>query len=461
MKWTGKDLIRFGYEPAVWFGELLEVANRLGYNELDIITCANQKVATTPMYLSLKDESEYNYGVNMRRLSYHDVNADAVAETMVEVLRTPTVIDEGMGGVIMPDACPAGPIGTIPVGGVVITKNAIHPGMHSADICCSVMVSDLGNADPKEVMDAAYENCHFGPGGRYDFDRKVPRELMEKLRLNPFTSGVKALNMANSHLGTSGDGNHFIYVGTHEYTGNTMLVTHFGSRGFGAQVYKAGMRVAEKYRRALSPETLKQNAWIPADTKEGKNYWEALGLVREWTKTNHLSLHSVIAGVVGKYVHYGETTFWNPHNFVFRRGDLFYHAKGATPLDDEFMVDSVDGLRIIPLNMAEPILVVKGKTTYGNQGFAPHGAGREMSRSAYKRSLGSRDPLEVLAEETEGLDIRFYSGTPDVSEGPGAYKNAKGVIDDIEYFGLGEIQYKILPFGSIMNGETKRHWEEY
>ena len=459
MTWTGKHLIQMGYTPAKWFGEVLETANRLGYNELDVVIMADQKVAATPTYLPLKDETEYHYSVNMKRLSYEDANADAVADTMMAVLRTPTVVDEGLGGAIMPDACPAGPVGTIPVGGVVKTKNAIHPGMHSADICCSVMVSDLGNADPKAVMDAAYENCHFGPGGRYDFDRKVPLELMEKLRLNSFTSGVKALNMAESHLGTSGDGNHFIYVGTHEYTGNTMLVTHFGSRGFGAQVYKAGMRVAEKYRRALSPETLKQNAWIPADTKEGKEYWEALKLVREWTKTNHLSLHSVIAGVVGKYVHYGETTFWNPHNFVFQEGDTFYHAKGATPLDDKFMADSVDGLRIIPLNMAEPILIVKGEATYGNLGFAPHGAGRNMSRAAYKRSLGDRDLNDVLKEQTEGLDIRFFSGVPDVSELPGAYKCADTIQAEIEEYGLGEVQYKILPYGSIMAGDYKKPWE--
>ena len=457
MNWTGKDLIRLGYTPSKWFGEVLETANRLGYNELDVVTMCDIELSKVPTYTPLKDESEYNYGVNMRR-EYYDTNADAVAETMMSVLRTPTVVDEGMGGVIMPDACPAGPVGTIPVGGVVKTKNAIHPGMHSADICCSVMVSDLENADPADVMDAAFANCHFGPGGRYDYYTTPSVTLMDELKLNPFTNGVKTMKMAKTHFGTSGDGNHFIYVGTHEITGNTMLVTHWGSRGFGAQVYKEGMRVAEKYRRALSPETLKNNAWIPADTKEGKQYWKALSLVREWTKQNHLSIHNIVANSVGKFVHYGDTTFWNPHNMVFRKGDIYYHAKGATPLDDEFMTDSVNGLRVIPLNMAEPILIVKGETTYGNQGFAPHGAGRNMSRSAYKASLGSRDPLDVLAEETEGLDIRFKSGVPDVSEGPGAYKNAKSVMSDIEYFGLGEVQYKILPYGSIMGGEYPRKW---
>ena len=50
------------------------------------------------------------------------VNVDSVIKTMKEVMKTPTVVD----GAVMPDACPAGSVGTIPVGGVVATKNAIQ-----------------------------------------------------------------------------------------------------------------------------------------------------------------------------------------------------------------------------------------------------------------------------------------------------------------------------------------------
>lgn len=44
-----------------------------------------------------------------------EVNLAKVRETMLAVMQTPTVI----GGAIMPDACPAGPVGTIPVGGAL------------------------------------------------------------------------------------------------------------------------------------------------------------------------------------------------------------------------------------------------------------------------------------------------------------------------------------------------------
>ena len=40
------------------------------------------------------------------------------------------------------------------------------------------------------------------------------------------------------------------------------------------------MQVAERYRRELSIDTLKQNAWIPYDTKDGQDYWEALQIIR-------------------------------------------------------------------------------------------------------------------------------------------------------------------------------------
>ncbi|MFT7158783.1 MAG: tRNA-splicing ligase RtcB, partial [Parvicella sp.] len=106
------------------------------------------------------------------------INVNKVLESMDIIMKTPTVV----GGAVMPDACPTGKAGTIPVGGVVIAKNAIHPGMHSADICCSVMLTDFGKTDPKELMDAAHKSTHFGPGGRDREDQfRLPAELLSAM----------------------------------------------------------------------------------------------------------------------------------------------------------------------------------------------------------------------------------------------------------------------------------------
>jgi RNA-splicing ligase RtcB len=232
-----------------------------------------------------------------------------------------------------------------------------------------------------------------------------------------------------------------------------MLVTHHGSRGLGAYLYTQGMRVAEHFRKQRSPKTLAKNAWIPFDTDHGQTYWEALQLIREWTKLNHAILHDRIAAAAGRNVH---DRIWNEHNFVFRDEELFYHAKGATPLANKFVPDSENGLRLIPLNMAEPILVVRGDTTATNLGFAPHGAGRNRSRGAHRRSKGGKSTEEVFATETAGLDVRFYSGHIDITELPSAYKDADTVQRQMQEFGLGEVVERILPYGCIMAGDWKR-----
>jgi RNA-splicing ligase RtcB len=354
----------------------------------------------------------------------------------------------------MPDACPAGPVGTIPVGGVVVARNSIIPGMHSADICCSLMLTNIGKIDPKLVLDLAESVTHFGPGGRGVNNKFIlSDDIMHEIKLNSFLNSEKSIMLSKSHLGTQGASNHFLYVGTSKKTGDTVIVTHHGSRGFGALLYKNGMIVAEKFRKKISPKTIKTNAWIPYDTDEGREYWNALQIVRKWTKQNHSCIHDEICKLIGVEI---KDRFWNEHNFVFKVDDLFYHAKGATPMDIKFIES---GPKIIPLNMSQPILIVeKNKTTKNSLGFAPHGAGRNMSRSKHK-SIKTKDKSieELLIEETKDIDARFYCGEIDISELPSAYKNAEQVKESINEFNLADIVDEIIPFGCIMSGDVEKN----
>jgi len=445
---NGNTLIELGFTPDSWFRDAIEHINKNQLIEVEMMEYLAQ-FKTKPMLPLHAEPIPYSINLKAENEEEH-VNVNQVIATMNEVMRTPTVV----GGSIMPDACPTSVIGTIPVGGVVVTKNAIHPGMHSADICCSVMLSDFGNIDPKIVMDAAYASTHFGPGGRDRNDQyKFPTELLEAFEGNRILNDNNLIQVARKHLGTQGDGNHFLFVGKSKKTGNTMMITHHGSRGVGAKLYSKGMKIAEKFRKKLSSDTLKQNAWIPFDTEEGKEYWNALQVIRKWTKENHVSIHNETAKKAGAKI---ENRFWNEHNFVFKDGDLFYHAKGATPLNEKFMPD-ITGPRLIPLNMAEPVLIVKGESTESNLGFAPHGAGRNISRTKHKKSKGDIPIEEIFAEETKGLDARFFSGEIDISELPSAYKSAKMVRDQMEEFGLGKVIDEVVPYGSIMAGDYAKN----
>jgi len=274
---------------------------------------------------------------------------------------------------------------------------------------------------------------------------------MAEFEANTFLAMIT--EAAVRHFATQGDGNHFFYVGRLASTGQVALVTHHGSRKPGALLYKAGMETAERYRRQLSPETPAHNAWIPFETDEGRAYWTALQLIRTWTKKNHFAIHDVVAGALGLKV---KDRFWNEHNFIFRKSDgLFYHAKGATPAWAGFAADS-NGLTLIPLNMAEPILITRGLNADKALGFAPHGAGRNFSRSAYMRKHAGKTEEQMVAEQTKGIDARFFCGIPDVSELPGAYKSAAVVRKQIAEFGLAEIVDTIEPIGSIMAGDWQR-----
>ncbi len=343
-------------------------------------------------------------------------NVENVRATMREVSRTPGV----RAAAIMPDACPSGPIGTIPVGGVVASE-AIHPGMHSADICCSMAISILPGVAPHELLDAVHGVTHFGPGGRPRGVQLKPSDAtLAAFEANPYLNQIASV--AIEHFATQGDGNHFAYVGQMKSTGETALVTHHGSRAPGARLYDRGMKIANRFRELLSPETLKQNAWIPAESEEGEYYWKALQIVRQWTKENHFAIHDMAVSKLGAKV---ADRFWNEHNFVFRKSDgLFYHGKGATPAFDKWADDATD-LTIIPLNMAQPILIVRGSNAAHGLGFSPHGAGRNFSRTAHLRQLAAEygadsrglspnNIADILIKETSGLDVRFFSGNADV-----------------------------------------------
>ncbi len=447
MRITGKDLIEMGYTSGPWFSTALSHVNSHDLQGDALRSYLDQTAPQAVDYLPLQPAPEIAF--NLEAASEDEIeNVEAVCSTMAKLMRTPTLV----AGAVMPDACPAGPNGTIPVGGVAVARNAIHPGMHSADICCSVMVTEFQDSDPKAVLDAVHRVTHFGPGGREDGKRfTLSPDLHDQMRANRFLQGQRIEAAMLTHMGTQGDGNHFAFVGVSKATGKTCLVTHHGSRGPGALLYKVGMAVAERYRRDLSPRTLKQNAWIPADTEDGEDYWAALQLIREWTRLNHDVLHQgTVRAVQGEVVR----RFWNEHNFVFREGDMFYHAKGATPVHDGFLPDT-EGTQIVPLNMAEPILLVQGRRTERNLGFAPHGAGRNFSRSAHKRGLAGQADADVFAAETAHIDARFYCGRIDVSELPSAYKRADVVRAQMEQFELADVIDEIMPYGSIMAGD----WE--
>lgn len=462
--YDGKDLIGMGFKPGKHFQEMIAVANAMeGAPFAQILAALNEIYAEATFEaptIPLKDKGSFEVLLDPGRNEFERANVEAVIRSMEVLVRTPTVT--GLSAVL-PDACPAGPEGTIPVGGVVGALNAIHPGMHSSDICCSMFMTVLDMPGEPElastILDLAQKISHFGVGGRKEFEMGHDHFIAQRAKNNRFMASVQMLQAMSAHYGTQGDGNHFFFVGRLESTGQMAIVTHHGSRKPGALLYKEGMRVAEQFRQKLSPETLKQNAWIPFDTDEGQWYWEALQIIREWTKYNHLLIHDEVTRALngnGEYIN----RFWNEHNFVFKKGDMFYHAKGSTPMFDGPADDWLSqDQRIIPLNMGQPILIVN-RHEDNRLGFAPHGAGRNMSRTQFMKQNAGKTVERIMKEQVGHIDARFYTGRPDMSELPGAYKDADEVTNQIKKYKLAKISDRVLPLGSMMAGEFDKPWRK-
>jgi len=418
-----------------------------------------------------------------------DADADNVASVrryMHDLMRCPVI----EGGAIMPDACPAGNTpATIPVGGVIAARNAILPGAHGADICCSLL-GTFFTADTEDVafmMDELMDSTRFGPGGRHPSERVHHRVLEEPVWQNKFLTGLQ--DHAAAHMADQGDGNHFAFIGRvrfpeaaldriraagHEDFARSIseqlgagrdcyaLVTHHGSRGLGAQLYKRGIKAAEKFTEEIAKDVPQAAAWLSLETEQGAEYWEALSYVGRWTRANHQTIHDrFLERIDGAAL----TSLSTEHNFVWQRGELFLHGKGATPAWKDESGKPLMGL--IPLNMASPILMVMGRDNPDYLSFAPHGAGRNFSRRALVRQFRQKDGMmdfaamnQAMKRSTEGIEVRWFLGQADYTECPPGYKPPAQVRSQIEQFGLADVLVEFEPLGSIMAGRHPERGEE-
>lgn len=487
---SGQDLIEAGWPRGPEFPALLQAVR--AYEERGV---------TDPAYVIKLLERDFprpdpKIGPRERALPFAEAieatseaeekNVDSVRRFMRQLMRTPVI----EAGAVMPDACPAGGAeAMIPVGGAIEVRNAILPAAHSSDICCSMYATVFRTDDSTStLLDSLTEATRFGFGGRKKEDRHHHPVLEESVWSNPFLQGLE--EHAAMHLADQGDGNHFAFLGRirvtralvkalgdagheeiarqlHDEAGGAtavddtegvsfhVLVTHHGSRGLGAHVYKRGQKAALKETQRIAKGIPKAAAWLEADSETGEDYWEALQYIGRWTRANHQSIH---ARFLERTAAERVTEFGNEHNFVWKRGDRFLHGKGATPAWRDDAGRPLLGL--IPLNMAAPILVTLGRDNTEFLSFAPHGAGRNQSRTAtmrqFRKANGDVDDRTIeraIAESTRGLDIRWYSGKGDLTESPIGYKSATQVQSQIEQFELADIVAEVTPLGCLMAGD--------
>jgi len=332
-------------------------------------------------------------------------------------------------GALMPDAHQGY---GLPIGGVLATRNAIIPYGVGVDIGCRMALSiyDIPEAD-FALHKAKYQReliaqTRFGAGNGFQGAEKAAHDVLDHqaFNLTPMLRQLK--DKAWAQLGTSGGGNHFVEFGIIAFAEDdavlgvpkgryVALLTHSGSRGFGATIAGHYTKVAKEHTKL--PQEAVNLAWLDLDSQEGQEYWIAMNLAGDYASACHEVIHRKMAKAIGANV---IAKVENHHNFAWKEiwngEEVIVHRKGATPAGKGVM-------GIIPGSMTAPGFLVRGKGVDASLQSASHGAGRQMSRTYAIKNISKQQMRDVLKEH----DVTLIGAGKD--EAPMAYKDIHAVME--------------------------------
>lgn len=333
---------------------------------------------------------------------------------------------------IMPDAH-AGKGCT--VGTTMTITDKVTPNLVGVDIGCGMLTIQLKNKEIDLVkLDEVISNnipCGFN----------VHQKSMRDFNFD----GLKCkkhvgIERAALSIGSLGGGNHFIEVGKSP-EGKLYLIIHSGSRKLGGDVCKyyqdkafqntneMGKVKAEMVRslktqgrekeidselkRIQKPSADKDLAFLTGNDFD--DYMNDMAIVQNFASLNRETMAAII---INKMCLQEFARFETIHNYIdFKRMVL---RKGAVSAEAREML-------LIPINMRDGSLLCVGKGNGEWNYSAPHGAGRLMSRSKAKQSIG----MEEFTESMRGVYTSSVN-TETLDEAPQAYKSMDEIINAIE-----------------------------
>lgn len=352
-------------------------------------------------------------------------------------------VTEGCKVAVMPDVH----IGKGATIGYTQTINGrVIPSSVSVDIGCGMLVAKLDGKKVKELFG------HEEGLKRLDkvWRQKIPMGCDHRSKLHKFA--------ANCHLdrikcpvnrdkllysiGSLGGGNHFGELDKDE-EGNYYIVIHSGSRHLGIEVASYYERKAKEYHMQRSKEKSDLIAKLKAEGREKDIQSELAKLSTPDPTPAHLAYleGELLNDYLNDMKWSQEYAMWNReamledildelklkkavvekfctiHNYIDI--DNMILRKGAISLQK-------DELAIIPLNMRDGSLIVRGKGNPDWNASGPHGAGRLMSRSAAKESL----KMEDFKASMKGIYTTSVS-VATIDESPMAYKPLEEIINNI------------------------------
>lgn len=441
-KINGADLMAAGFKQGKILGEALAViATKLSDMDHASLMALMSDLRSKPeMYLdhpvledlATKMIEEANTPVDMtiplndNPADYKVYGAAAIDPGAIKQMDFAMRLPVTVGGALMPDAHQGY---GLPIGGVLAAKNAVIPYGVGVDIGCRMALSiyDIPYSviDEDKLKKMLVNETRFGAGHGFQGKYRAEHAVLDNdaFNMTPFVKQLK--DKAWSQLGSSGGGNHFVEFGVIEFAQRDealninagkylALLSHSGSRGFGATVAGYYTRLAKDLCKL--PKEAANLAWLDMNKAEGQEYWMAMNLAGDYAAACHQVIHHKIGALVGGQL---LATVENHHNFAWKEQlngeEVIVHRKGATPAGKGVM-------GIIPGSMAAPGFLVRGKGEEAAINSASHGAGRQLSRTRAEKEISKVDMAAVLAANNVTL---IGAG---LDEAPMAYKDIHAVM---------------------------------
>ncbi|MEM9390803.1 MAG: RtcB family protein [Bacteroidota bacterium] len=460
---TGKKLIELGLPEGKVIGKALELIKD-GSIQLDELTESANLLVEDPK--SFLGHSKYAALAEVLAAPKDDVlplrdtpdvykvyGAEGIEQGALNQIETAMRLPVAKAGALMPDAHQGY---GLPIGGVLATENAIIPYGVGVDIGCRMCMTiyDIPASALHERKEGLKKmlvrNTQFG---KATFKKPKDHAVLENELFNEIPLVGQLKDRAAAQIGSSGGGNHFVEFGITEIEDEQnefdlakgqylALLSHSGSRGFGANIAKHYTKLAME--NCKLPQEARHLAWLDLDTELGQEYWLAMNLAGDYASACHHQIHDRMAvGLRAKPVAIIE----NHHNFAWKEKDkngdeIIVHRKGATPAGKGV-------LGIIPGSMTAPGFIVRGKGDEASINSASHGAGRAMSRTQAKNTLNKAAVINHI--NAVGVEV-IGSG---LDEAPMAYKDINKVMESQK--DLVDVVGSFLPKIVRMCGDEKFH----
>lgn len=322
------------------------------------------------------------------------------------------------------------------VGSVIPTLGAIMPAAVGVDIGCGMIAvktpftrHDLAGKDLSELRQQIERAIPLSAGRD---NRKIvataePRvaELEELAAQAEFDPATYAAHW-RLQLGSLGSGNHFIEVSVDE-TDAVWMFLHSGSRGVGNKIAQHHIKVAQRLAKQWWIELPHPDlAYLVEGTPEFTRYIRELRWAQRFALLNREEMMDRVANQLGRFLGTDvvELERINCHH-NFTESEMHFGKRVWVSRKGAIQADA-GRPGLIPGSMGTASYVVEGKGNPLSLHSSPHGAGREYSRSAARKTFTH----EQLREAMAGIEYRDTDAF--IDEIPQAYKPIDRVMTDAD-----------------------------